>query len=157
MIKRQVLLITKATLFCVHGGLQTSEARPGFDETLVYLTHTTTPNRVEKGTSKELLQWMQVYPAILQVFPCYICFLFYPVWCCSACKENNSTIWFLHWTYSHLHEDCWRVACSVFAFKVWNLVFKFFRFEYFITDWCKFAFAFSNQLSFSNLTLSMKM
>ena len=81
MIKRQVLLITKATLLCVHSGLQTSEARPGFDETLVYLTHTTTPNRVEKGTSKELLQWMQVYPAILQVFPFYICFLFYPVWC----------------------------------------------------------------------------
>ena len=85
---RQVLLITKATLFCVHGGLQTSEARPGFDETLVYLTHTTMPKRVEKGTSKELLQWMQVYPAILQVFPCYICFLFYPVWCCSACNKQ---------------------------------------------------------------------
>ena len=67
-------------------------SRPGFDETLVYLALTTILNRVEKGTSKEIQQWMQVYPVILKVFPCYTCFLFYPVWCCSACKENNSTV-----------------------------------------------------------------
>ena len=59
----------------------------------------------------------------------------------------------------NLQPPCMKTAgglpAQFFAFKVWNLVFKFVRFEYFITDWCKFAFALRNQLSFSNLTLSI--